>query len=260
MKKTLLNGLIMTLLFVSSCVPEEQCSNSDKESEILASSTKCSSDDDSPSVTSSEAVGYHSNGSLINGEDILSRSGNIHKLFLQRGRSFATRDMIDTIINIADEISSRYSNVEKLQVGDLSGENGGSAAPSHTSHQNGIDADIVYLTNSHDLQGQSNSYWTQYFVKSGAVSSDFNKERNWELFKYIVRVAKVNRILVDPVIKKAMCNYSSQVGERTTHSEVLRRLRPINEHHDHHFHLRLKCPEEDSRCISQSEPPSGSGC
>ena len=30
--------------------------------------------------------------------------------------------------------------------------------------------------------------------------------------------------------------------------------------HDDHFHVRLKCPEGNSECISQSPIPEGNGC
>ena len=51
----------------------------------------------------SEARGYYNDGKLINGESILDRKENIHKLFLQRKIGFGTEKLVDIVAAIADE-------------------------------------------------------------------------------------------------------------------------------------------------------------
>jgi penicillin-insensitive murein endopeptidase len=258
-------GLATLLLFVSC--KQTDCEKVDTSklsaSQLSEHKAQCgdTSTDDDRDPGQTQAVGYYSDGGmLINAEDVLNRSNSIHKIFMNRDRPYGTRELIDLVIDMADEVQARYDNVEKLQVGDLANRHGGPALPNHQSHQNGLDVDIVYLSNDHKLQGKNNAYWTQYFVSKGKVTSNFNTSRNWELFKYIVDQADVGRIFVDPAIKSRMCSYAKSIGEFSDNIEVLRRLRPLNQHHETHFHLRLKCPDDDPDCIDQAEPPSGSGC
>jgi penicillin-insensitive murein endopeptidase len=68
---------------------------------------------------------------------------------------------------------------------------------------------------------------------------------------------RVDRIFVNPVIKRALCQgeFSSTVGDRSW----LHRLRPWYGHDDH-FHVRLVCPEGSSDCVRQAPVPAGEGC
>lgn len=258
-------SLAVVLLLVSC--NQEDCNKIDTSkltaSQLKEHNNKCgtSSSSSSGGRTDSQAVGYYSDGGmLINADDVLNRSNSIHKIFMQRDRSYGTRELVDFVVDLADEIQARYSVVEKLQVGDFANRHGGPALPNHQSHQNGLDVDIVYLSNDHKLQGRSNPYWTQYFVSRGKVTSNFNTSRNWEMMKYIVANADVGRIFVDPAIKTHLCSYARSIGEFSSNIEVLRRMRPLTKHHETHLHLRLRCPDDDPDCVDQSEPPSGSGC
>ncbi len=207
-----------------------------------------------------EALGHYNDGKLKNGESILSRGENIHKLFKSRKRQFGTKELIDAIMDLADESTSRFTNFEKIQVGDLSDVDGGSAKPAHVSHQNGLDVDIVYFPRKNKLQSKDAGYWEEWFVKGGKVTDNFNTYRNWEMFKFLVKRGDVSRILVDTAIKKEICHFASIMGEKNKYKNVLRRIRPSSKHHKTHFHLRLKCPAGDNRCQSQHEPPAGHGC
>lgn len=212
------------------------------------------------SADDTEALGYYNNGKLKNGESILQRKDNIHKLFMSRKRAYGTQQLIDMVAAIADESTSRFK-MDKLQVGDLSDVDGGSAKPVHVSHQNGLDVDIVYLSREDKLQKTDEYTWEEWFVVGSKVTKNFNPYRNWEIFKFIVnKQGGVSRIIVDTAIKKSMCEFSAKMGEKSANTEVLRRLRPSNKHHKTHFHLRLKCPKGDASCVDQAEPPAGDGC
>lgn len=208
----------------------------------------------------SSAIGFYSNGSLNEGESILARQTPIHKLFLSRKKFFTTQEMNDIISNAADFVRQEFPSSELLQVGDLSAERGGSA-PGHGSHQNGLDADIVYLTRNGQLQSPTATFWEEEFVRKNIVTANFNTERNLLLFKHLVSSAPVGRIFVDLAVKKLLCQYAKNTGviNDPLTIETLRRLR-VEALHTNHFHLRIKCPPGDTQCTSQSEVPTGTGC
>jgi penicillin-insensitive murein endopeptidase len=214
----------------------------------------------SENLYASQAIGYYSSGSLKDGDSILERKTAIHKLFLQRKKFYSTDEMHEVITNAADFVRQQYPDAELLQVGDLSPVNGG-AAPGHGSHQNGLDVDMVYLTQNGFLQSPTAAFWEEEFVKRGVVTDNFHTERNLMLFKHLVTTEPVGRIFVDLAIKKKLCQYAKTSGliNDAIIKETLRRLR-VEPLHTNHFHLRITCPVGDTQCKSQSEVPSGTGC
>ena len=211
-------------------------------------------------LSASEAIGYYSDGKLKDGESILDRGVSIHKLFMARQRFFATHEMQNVISDAADFVRQEFPSSEVLQVGDLANKNGG-ACKEHGSHQNGLDADIVYLTKNGKLQSQNAPYWEEEFVINGKISSNLYIERNFSLFKFLVNTKPVERIFVDEVIKKQFCEYAKKSGllNDPESVETLRRLR-VEKLHTTHFHMRLRCPVGDYSCKAQAEVPEGSGC
>ena len=211
-------------------------------------------------VQASEAIGYYSSGSIKGAESIQDRGTPIRKLFVQRGRFFGTQQIQDIISNAADFVRQEFPESEVLQVGDISNKNGG-LIKEHGSHQNGLDADLVYLTRNGKLQSQTAAYWQEEFVKSGVVTSNFNTERNLALFKHLIMESEVERIFVDAAIKKHFCSYARKnnlLNDFET-TETLRRLR-VEKLHTNHFHMRIKCPTTDLKCKTQSAVPAGTGC
>jgi penicillin-insensitive murein endopeptidase len=65
----------------------------------------------------------------------------------------------------------------------------------------------------------------------------------------------VDRIFINPAIKKAMCESVPANGDRSW----LRKLRPWWGH-DEHFHVRLACPADSPDCFVQAPMPDGDGC
>lgn len=211
-------------------------------------------------LANTEAVGFYRDGRLLNGEDILSRDGMLRKLFTSRKRMFGTTELNDAIVDLANESTFRFKNLNQIQIGDLSNVNGGSARPNHQSHQNGLDADIVYFPTTNIIQNQNANYWEEIFVRNGRVTNNFNSFRNWEMFKFLVNRGGVNRIFVDTAIKREICRYAREIGELNNFIYVHRRIRPSDQFHKTHFHLRMKCPKGDNRCRDQAEPPNSHGC
>ncbi|MCF8060629.1 MAG: penicillin-insensitive murein endopeptidase [Bacteriovoracaceae bacterium] len=209
----------------------------------------------------SEAVGFYSSGSLDNSVSIDNYQNPklLIKLFRSRGQLYGTHELGQALDGLSAHMSLLYPTIEPVQVGDMSSVNGGKI-PRHKSHQNGLDADVVYYRINELAQSPTDSEWAEYFVNSGKLNSNFHSLRNWEAFKYLVENHSVSRILVDGAVKKDMCRIAKERGESATYQEVLRRLRIENTVHKTHYHVRLKCPSGSPKCRAQVEPPQGSGC
>ncbi|MDO9182741.1 MAG: penicillin-insensitive murein endopeptidase [Bacteriovorax sp.] len=208
----------------------------------------------------SEAIGFYSKGSLLGAQSVFERGTPIQKLFVARKRLYTTDEMHNTLSIASEFIKNEFPDSEILQVGDLSERLGGEAI-GHASHQNGLDADIVYLRRNKYVQSPDASNWDEDFISNSRPSKNFNTERNFLLFKFLVKNAAVPRIFVDASIKKLLCQFAKDNGE-ITHPETiatLRALRPQDLHRTH-FHLRMNCPVNDHECVLQSAPQSGSGC
>lgn len=212
------------------------------------------------SASASEVVGYYSNGSIKDSLDYQREVPFIHKLFKARKRLYSSEEMFQVIKDMDNFIASQNGEKETIQLGDLSHQKGGKAT-GHGSHQNGLDADFVYLTNNRKLQSINAGYWEEEFVNNNKLTANFDLKRNIELFNFLSNKTPTARIFVDEVVKKEICRYLTVTGERNQVSmqNMLRKLRVENLHKTH-FHLRLYCPVGDSNCTPQSEPPKGDGC
>jgi penicillin-insensitive murein DD-endopeptidase len=211
-------------------------------------------------IDASESIDYYNDGKLNNSQSIDAfRSVNLLKLFRDRKQLYLHEDLGLAIKGLAEYMKKSYPDIERLQIGDLSAKLGGEI-PRHKSHQNGLDADLVYYRVNKMEQKEAEKEWAEYFVKSGKLSSNFHVEKNWSAFKYLVQNHSVQRIFVDGAIKKAICSYAKTKGELKSEEKTLRALRIENTVHKSHFHIRLRCPANSPSCIEQEETPSGSGC
>lgn len=215
-------------------------------------------------IDSSQAIGFYSDGRLLDGVQLPNESFAHLKIFRLRYRAHATASLVNTILNASKIFREKFPSGDRVQIGDMSSELGGQLSR-HTSHQNGLDADIAYLQTNHrernpDVWG--NSGFGEVFVSGGKVTANFDTIRNWHLLKEMILQKNVARIFVDPNIKRTFCDVNKTIDPKASlevRTEVLRRLRPYA-NHDDHFHMRIDCPLRDGRCISQEAPPTGSGC
>ncbi len=206
-----------------------------------------------------QSIGFYSNGSLRDGIELADEGEGFMKLFRSRDRSWGSTLLVDYIETVALSLETRYPELDRLQVGDLSQREGGKIS-GHASHQNGLDFDGAFLrTNNIEQEVEDERGFDESFVIDGKLSDNFDIERNWFLIKSFIHTASVGRIFVDQVIKQALCDYAQELGEFEAEGETLRRLRHWP-YHDDHFHLRLKCPADATECIAQDDPAEGSGC
>ncbi len=211
-----------------------------------------------------QAFGVYDRGWLKNPDKLPNTGNGILKLFQPRDRGYGTLDMVSLITAAGKKIHREMPATESLQIGDISDANGGQLG-GHGSHQNGLDADIVFLRRNHrsmdpTTQKTTSTGFDEDFVDSrGVVTKNLDIEANWKLIQILVDTGRVDRIFVDHRIKNAFCAYAVANGRRAKWAETLRKLRHWPNHQDH-MHLRITCPEKSLDCKPTSAIPEGDGC
>lgn len=206
-----------------------------------------------------QAYEYYSHGHLSLAARLPLEGPGWVKLFQPRARLWGTDQLVQVIQKVALYLESTFSPRDRLQIGDMAAQQGGYVS-GHASHQNGLDVDIAFFRKQQTEQDPDDTRgFVKHFVRSGKLSSDFDLERNWALVKALVSTGKVKRIFTDAAVKSALCKYSAARGDKNYYTQALRRIQPWP-NHDDHFHVRLVCPAGTRHCISQSDPPAGTGC
>jgi murein endopeptidase len=174
--------------------------------------------------------------------------------------SWGTGMMISLIAHTTEALSRDYLPGSILYIGSIAQQFGGPYQP-HKSHQNGLDADIIYV-------GQKS--FASVLDGEGHVTNRFETENNWNLWRLFVQqqilqkgqaTTVVSMILVAPEIKAYLCAWAKDNHrlDDPLDAEVMRRLRPTVGHDDH-FHLRLKCSPHHPDCYQPGDIASGTGC
>jgi penicillin-insensitive murein endopeptidase len=201
------------------------------------------------------AIGGPSNGCLVGAEALPAESTGFVSIRRHRNRYYGHPNTVSFVKDLGRALSK--STNELMMVGDLSQPRGGLMSSMHRSHQNGMDVDIWFRlaestpSANHRHPGDRNP---GSMVAPGGLtlSNDWGKPQRF-LLKASAADPRVDRIFVNPVIKRALCQ--SEKGERSW----LRKLRPWWGH-DAHFHVRLKCPRGSPQCKQQALLPPGDGC
>ena len=146
-----------------------------------------------------------------------------------------------------------------LLVGDMSQPRGGPMITGHASHQVGLDADI-WLTPmpGRTLTREEREEMSATNVVATDASLDVDPKiwtpAHLEVIKAAAEDPEVERIFVNPAIKKALCRGAG--GDR----EWLHKVRPWYGH-DYHFHVRIACPPDDKNCeVQPGVPGTDDGC
>lgn len=203
--------------------------------------------------------GFYSNGSIQNAVQLSDSGDGFIKLFVPRNRAWGSQEIISMIIDSSAELRQKHPERDRLQIGDIGAQNGGQITR-HGSHQNGLDVDLAYLRiNNREQRPEDVGGFDELMVINKKISSNFDIERNWELVKALHKYAEVQRIFMDPLIKKALCAQATKLNELQSQESVLQSIRPYPNHADH-LHVRLKCPPYAKECVPQEDTPQGSGC
>ena len=209
-----------------------------------------------PANLKARAIGFYAHGCLA-GAEALPIDGEAWQVMrVSRNRNWGHPALIDFLERFAKTVPS-INRWPGLLVGDISQPRGGPMLAGHASHQIGLDADI-WLTPMPDrtLSREEREMMSAVnVVRTDGRDVDPSKwtPAHMALIKAASEQPDVERIFVNPAIKKAICRDAR--GDRSWLSKV----RPMFGH-NYHFHVRVKCPPGDSACTGQDPVPPGDGC
>jgi penicillin-insensitive murein endopeptidase len=211
-----------------------------------------------PAPTDQEArsIGFYSAGCLAGGTALPISGPAWQFMRLSRNRNWGHPTLIRFIKNLALEVHNA-GIWNGLLIGDMSQPHGGAMSTGHASHQIGLDADIwlTPMPKREPTLAEREEMTSTNVVAHDGLDVDPTRwmPRHRALIKAAARDARVERIFVNPAIKKALCRETT--GDRTW----LHKVRPWWGH-DYHFHVRLICPADSAECVPQDPPPPGDGC
>ncbi len=204
-----------------------------------------------------ESIGKYTSGCLRGASELPINGNGYQVMRLSRKRFYGHPDLIGFI-----EVLGQTAKAEKLGtllVGDLGQPRGGPTVSGHKSHQTGLDVDIWYLLSDDaekkELSSSERETWGAPSVVNPITESVKPAEwssRNAKILEAAARMPEVDRIFVNAVIKKELC-------QSKTARDWLQKIRPWYKHDDH-FHVRLKCPTSNRYCEKQEPVPAGDGC
>src|SRR5271169_1962810 len=211
-----------------------------------------------PAPTHQEArsIGFYSAGCLAGGT-VLPISGPAWQVMrLSRNRNWGHPTLIRFLETFALEV--RKAGIwNGLLISDMSQPHGGPTSTGHASHQIGLDADLrLRPMPKRELSlAAREEMMSTNVVAQDRLDVDPTKwmPQHGALIKAAALDAQVERIFVNPAIKKTLCRETT--GDRTW----LHKVRPWWGH-DYHFHVRLLCPTDSAECERQDPPPPGDGC
>jgi penicillin-insensitive murein endopeptidase len=206
-----------------------------------------------PSAGQMQAVGGPANG-CIAGAAVLPADGpGFSVIRLSRNRFYGHRDTIAFVARLGR--AAQTAGLAPFYVGDMAQPRGGPMASGHGSHQNGMDVDIWFnLDAKPALAPQARETVdlpSMVLPDRSAVDPQRFGARQVTLLRLAAGDARVDRIFVNPAIKRALCEQPDRAW--------LHKIRPWYGH-DEHFHVRLSCPADSPACAGQAPVPPGDGC
>jgi len=198
-----------------------------------------------PTLTPPRSIGGYSAG-CIEGAIALPKLGDGFRVAKpERNRVFGHPLLIGLIRDLGHKLVGLHQ--PPLSVGDLGQPRGGPAPTGHASHQTGLDVDLWFLP---PVAGEAVSM----VDRAKMQPTEKFTAAVMHLLQMTASDARVERIFVNPVLKRALCERHDD-GDHAW----LRKLRPWWGHDDH-FHVRLACPPDSPACTAQAPLPPGDGC
>lgn len=202
------------------------------------------------------SIGFYARGCLSGAKPLAIDGPAWQAMRLSRNRMWGHPDLIAIVERLAKDAKAK-DGWPGLLVGDISQPRGGPMLTGHASHQVGLDAD-VWLTPMPDrkLTKREREDLPATSMLGGdklSVDPAIWTAKHGRLILRAASYSQVERVLVHPAIKKAICSDKSLPR---TH---LHKVRPYWGHH-YHMHIRIGCPKGSTTCKAQ--PPTGNedGC
>ncbi len=209
-----------------------------------------------PAELQARSIGFYARGCLAGAQALPINGQTWQVMRLSRNRNWGNPVLIAFLERFARMVPS-INGWPGLLVGDISQPRGGPMLTGHASHQVGLDADI-WLS---PMPGRELSREEREMMSATNVVRPDGKDvdpTKWTpehlaLIKAAAQQPEVERIFVNPAIKKAMCR------EATGDRRWMAKVRPMWGH-NYHFHVRIACPEGDATCVPQEPVGTGDGC
>jgi penicillin-insensitive murein endopeptidase len=210
---------------------------------------------DTPAPLAARAIGYYTGGCLAGAKALPINGETWQVMRLSRNRNWGHPNLIKMLERLAAKAPA--VGWRGLLVGDLAQPRGGPMLTGHWSHQVGLDADIWFSPMPDRVLTARER---EEMMATNVVAEDWNdvNPQIWSpahigLLKAAAQDKEVERVLINPAIKKALCR--DVKGDRSW----LRKMRPVFGH-NYHFHVRIGCPAGQEGCRGQTAPPADEGC
>ncbi len=210
-----------------------------------------------PSPLAARAIGTYARGCLAGAVALPVDGPAWQAMRLSRNRNWGHPTLVKLVERLALE-SQQKDGWPGLLVGDIAQPRGGPMLTGHASHQLGLDAD-VWLTPMPDRrlsrrEREDISATSMLDSTDIAVDPKVFTAGQVQLIKRAASYPEVERVLVHPAIKKALCEAAG--ADRAW----LGKVRPIQGHY-YHFHIRIGCPPGSSAVCKPQVPVTGEdGC
>lgn len=208
-----------------------------------------------PAPLAARSIGTYARGCLSGAKPLAVDGPAWQAMRLSRNRTWGHPDLIALLERFAGEVKD--DGWPGLLVGDISQPRGGPMLTGHASHQLGLDADIWFtpMPDHRMSRKERETLSATSMLSSDSLSVDPKvwSESRVKIIKRVASYPKVERVLVHPAIKKALC----QAGG--TDRAWLNKVRPYWGHF-YHFHVRIGCPAGSTACKAQAPVPGDDGC
>lgn len=209
-----------------------------------------------PAPLAARAIGFYAKGCLAGAKAIAVDGPTWQVMRLSRNRMWGHPKLIAIVERLAKD-GQANDGWPGLLVGDISQPRGGPMLTGHASHQIGLDADI-WLTPMPDRRLSNRE--REDLAATSMLAEDrvsINPQTWTEAHgRIIARAAsypEVERVLVHPAIKKAICENKSLPRAH------LNKIRPYWGHY-YHMHIRMACPKDSPACTPQPVVGDDDGC
>lgn len=199
--------------------------------------------------------GAHGMGCIAGAVRLPDTAPGMQTIRLSRSFFWGAPQTIATLEQLARE--AQAAGLPDLYMNDISHPRGGPTTE-HAGHQMGIEADVwLDVTPPHPIlpPSQREGIEPVSLVRPDGRGVDPArwKPGDLTLIRLAATLPGVNRVLVNPAIKKQLCEEAT--GDRSW----LRRVRPWFGHASH-MHLRMDCPAGQPECPAPPPLPAGEGC
>jgi penicillin-insensitive murein DD-endopeptidase len=217
------------------------------------------SDAQTPSAGPARAIGTPVAGCLAGGAALPFDGAGFQVIRLSRHRYFGHPLTIAFVEALG--AGAQALALPAFYVGDMALPRGGPMPNGHASHQMGTDVDIWFNLDPKPAlpppAREEVPLPSMVLPQGGGIDPSQFGAHQVALLRLAASDARVDRIFVNPAIKRALCE--GYAGAGTGDRRWLHRIRPWYGH-DEHFHVRLLCPADSVACVQQPPPPPGDGC